>query len=78
MLRGLSGPGVEKQGKGHDLGGECQTYINDVFETMNGGPCGPQYGQTQQYLIQALQKAALEDDPIDQILKETEQNLRTV
>jgi multiple sugar transport system substrate-binding protein len=55
-----------------------QTYISDVFETMNGGPYGPQYGQAQQYLIQALQRAALEDEPIDQILKETEQNLRNV
>ncbi len=55
-----------------------QVYINDVFETMNGGPYGPQYGQTQQSIIRAMQRAALEDDPIDQILKETEQNLRTV
>ncbi len=78
MLRRLSGPGVEKQGKGHDLGGECQTYTNDVFETMNGGLYGPKYGQTQKYLVRALQKAALEDDPIDHILEETEQNLRTV
>ncbi len=78
MLRGLSGPGVEKQGKGHDLGGESQTYTNDVFETMNDGLYGPNYGQTQKYLIQALQKAALEEDPIDHILEETKQNLRTV
>jgi multiple sugar transport system substrate-binding protein len=55
-----------------------QVYINEVFETMNGGPYGPKYGQAQQYIIEALQKAALENDPIEQILKETEQNLQGV
>ncbi len=59
------------------MGGECQTYINEIFETMNGGPYGPQYGQTQQYIIQALQKAALGNEPIEQIQRETEQNLQS-
>jgi multiple sugar transport system substrate-binding protein len=55
-----------------------QVYINEVFETMNGGPYGPKYGQAQQSIIQAMQRAALEDDPIEQILQETEQNLQSV
>jgi multiple sugar transport system substrate-binding protein len=55
-----------------------QVYINEVFETMIGGPYGPKYGEAQQYIIQALQKAALENDPIEQILKDTEQNLKGV
>jgi len=55
-----------------------QVYINDVFETMVGGPYSPKYGQAQQYIIEALQKAALENDPIETILKETEQNLQGV
>jgi multiple sugar transport system substrate-binding protein len=55
-----------------------KTYINEVFETMNGGPYGPKYGQAQQSIIQAMQRAALEDEPIEQILKETEQNLQGV
>lgn len=55
-----------------------QVYINDVFETMVGGPYSPKYGQAQQYIIEALQKAALENEPIETILKETEQNLQGV
>ena len=45
---------------------------------MVGGPYSPKYGQAQQYIIEALQKAALENDPIETILKETEQNLQGV
>jgi multiple sugar transport system substrate-binding protein len=55
-----------------------QVYINEVFETMNGGPYGPKYGQAQQAIIQAMQRAALENEPIGQILEETEQNLQSV
>jgi multiple sugar transport system substrate-binding protein len=64
----------EKSGKFDDP--VSQVYITDVFKTMNGGPYGPKYGETQQVIIGAMQRAALEDDPIEQILKETEQSLQ--
>lgn len=55
-----------------------QTYIDDVFETMVGGPYGPKYGQVQQFVIEAMQKAALTDQPISQITAETESMLTTL
>lgn len=55
-----------------------QTYINEIFSTMVGGPYGPNFGEAQNFIIQAMQQAALENTPIEQILKQTEQNLQTV
>jgi multiple sugar transport system substrate-binding protein len=55
-----------------------QSYIDGIFPTMIGGPFGPEYGQAQQNIIQAMQRAALGNDPIEQITQETEQNLQTV
>jgi ABC-type glycerol-3-phosphate transport system substrate-binding protein len=55
-----------------------QTYIDDIFPTMVGGPYGPNYGEAANFIIQAMQQAALENTPIDQILKQTQQNLETV
>jgi multiple sugar transport system substrate-binding protein len=55
-----------------------QAYVQEILPTMVGGPYGPQYGQAQQFIIGAMQRAALENAPIEQITRETEQNLRTV
>lgn len=55
-----------------------QSYIDDIFPTMVGGPYGPNYGEASNFIIQAMQTAALENTPIEQILKQTQQNLETV
>jgi multiple sugar transport system substrate-binding protein len=55
-----------------------QAYIKSILPTMVGGPYGPEYGQAQQFIIGAMQRAALENQPIEQITQETQQNLNTV
>ena len=55
-----------------------QTYIDEIFPTMVGGPYGPNFGEAQNFIIQAMQTAALENTPIKEILKQTQQNLETV
>ncbi len=52
-----------------------QAYINEIFSTMVGGPYGPEYGQAQQLVIQAMQEAALSDKPIEDIVRETDEQL---
>ena len=42
---------------------------------MVGGPYGPEYGQAQQLVIQAMQEAALSDKPIEDIVRETDEQL---
>lgn len=53
-------------------------YINHIFPTMMGGPYGPQYAQSGQTVIQALQEAALTNQPISQIQQSTEQQLKAI
>lgn len=53
-------------------------YINHIFDTMIGGPYGPQYAQSGQVVIQALQEAALTKQPISQIQQSTEAQLKTI
>jgi len=55
-----------------------QTYIDEIFPTMVGGPYGPNYGEASNFIIQAMQQAALENAPIEQILQQTQQSLKTV
>lgn len=55
-----------------------QTYINEIFPTMVGGPYGPLYGQAQQFVIQAMQEAALTNKPLSEIVEKTEQSLKTI
>lgn len=53
-------------------------YIDHIFSTMVGGPYGPQYAQSGQVVIGALQKAELTKTPISQILQQTEQKLKVI
>ena len=55
-----------------------QTYINEIFPTMVGGPYGPNYGEASNFIIQAMQQSALQNAPIKQILKQTQKSLETV
>lgn len=73
-------PALKPDLKGNDAFSDpvSQTYIDDIFPTMVGGPYGPNYGEASNFIIQAMQQAALENAPIEQILKQTQQNLDTV
>jgi len=53
-------------------------YINHIFATMVGGPYGPQYAQSGQIVIQALQEAALTTTPISKIQSSVEQQLKAI
>jgi multiple sugar transport system substrate-binding protein len=55
-----------------------QSYIQDIFATMIAGPYGPDYGKAQQSVIRALQQAALEDVPIEQITARAEKDLKLI
>jgi len=53
-------------------------YIEKVAPSMVGGPYGPEYGQAQQFVIGAMQRAALENEPIERITQETQRDLQNV
>ncbi len=73
-------PALKPDLKGNDAFSDpvSQTYINEIFPTMVGGPYGPNYGEASNSIIQAIQQAALENTPIKQILKQTQKSLETV
>lgn len=55
-----------------------EAYYNEVFDTMVGGPYGPEYGQAQQVIIEAMQKASLSEDSIDDIVDTANKSLEDI
>lgn len=55
-----------------------ETYYNEIFDTMVGGPYGPEYGQAQQIIIEAMQKASLSEDSIDDIVETANKSLEEI
>ena len=55
-----------------------KAYVDEIFETMVGGPYGPDYGQIQQVVIEAMQKASLSDEPISKIVEDTDKKLKDI
>ncbi|MEI3612759.1 ABC transporter substrate-binding protein [Pseudogracilibacillus sp. SO30301A] len=55
-----------------------EAYYNEVFDTMVGGPYGPEYGQAQQVIIEAMQKASLSEDSIDDIVDTANKSLEEI
>lgn len=55
-----------------------EVYYNEVFDTMVGGPYGPEYGQAQQIMIEAMQIAAISDEPIEDIVEKANADLEEI
>lgn len=55
-----------------------QAFAEEIVPTMVPGPYGPEYGQAEQIVVNALQRTAVTDTPIDQIMQSTEQELQLV
>lgn len=55
-----------------------EAYYNEIFDTMVGGPYGPEYGQAQQVIIEAMQKASLSEDSIDDIVDDANESLEEI
>jgi len=55
-----------------------QAFVNEIIPSMVSGPYGPDYPKAQEFLLQAMQQAALTQEPIGQILQNTEESLKAV
>jgi multiple sugar transport system substrate-binding protein len=55
-----------------------QAYVNEILPTMVAGPFGPEYSRAGEAIVQAMERTAITDEPIDQILQQTEQDLQAI